>query len=97
MSAPESNVSEEFVVTSTACAVAVLVILTLAPLMNAREGSFTVPTMLPVAPVVCAKRGDIAPARIARKTADATAAILAAINMSAGWDSGPPGGTSCLG
>src|ERR1700741_4996116 len=58
MSAPESNAPEEFVVTTIICAVAALVIVTLAPPMNALEGSLTVPTMLPVAIVVWAKRGD---------------------------------------
>src|ERR1700756_4025986 len=81
MSAPESNAPEEFVVTTIICAVAALVIVTLAPLMNALEGSLTVPTMLPVAIVVWAKRGDTVPARIARTKPTET--ILAAFNMSA--------------
>jgi hypothetical protein len=48
------NAPEEFVVRLRACPVAVLVIVTLAPLSTAPLGSLTVPTMLPVPTVAWA-------------------------------------------
>ena len=67
-------------VTSIACAVAVLVMVILPPLINALEESLTVPTILPVATVVCAKRGESVSAAIARTKPKAT--IVVAFNMS---------------
>src|SRR5215470_2319647 len=81
MSAPELNIPEEFVVTTIVCDLAVLVIVILAPLISASEGSLTLPTILPVATVVCANRGEMVPARIAKKKPKATATILAGVNM----------------
>src|ERR1700682_4203543 len=55
--APELNEPEEFVTTSMICRMATLVIVILAPLTTAPEGSLTLPTMLPVLTVVWANMG----------------------------------------
>jgi len=55
--APELNDPEEFMASSMTCPLAMSVIVTLAPLITAPEGSLTIPTMLPVPMVVCEKEG----------------------------------------
>src|ERR1700746_3192362 len=50
---------------------------TLAPLTTAPEGSVTVPTILPVLIVVCARRGEIASSVIVMQTAIAAHHFLA--------------------
>src|SRR5215469_3220621 len=52
---PELKTPEEFVVTIVCWPVARFLIVISAPLITAADGSVTVPTMLPVPTVVCAK------------------------------------------
>src|SRR5581483_5955567 len=52
--APELKAPEELVVCSISWPVLILVMVTLAPLTTAPDGSVTVPTILPVPTVVCA-------------------------------------------